>query len=348
MSEHKKTVTIDGSHGEGGGQILRTACALSAVTAKPCRIYDIRKNRKSPGLRYQHMLGLRALAKLCDGRLHGDEVGSTEVVFEPGTIKAQTIDVEIPTAGSISLVLQTLLLPSFYAPGAVNIRFRGGATDTFFAPTIDYHRFVFAALLNKIGLSTSLDIEKRGFYPKGDARVTAATKPGKPQNLICMERGSLQEIMIISGASQNLSKAKVAERQAQSAKELIERDLGCSVEIQIEYHNTLSAGTYINVIAIFENTVIGSSSLGEKKKRAEKVGVEAGKRFIREFDSGACIDVHAGDQIVPYLALADGSSSITVPKVSEHTETNLWVIRHFLDRQFEIEKKERSAKITIL
>lgn len=345
MKDSKRTITIDGSYGEGGGQILRTACALSAVAGIPCHITNIRKSRRNPGLKLQHLVGIRSLGDLCNGKIVGDSLQSEEIYFYPGEVRPTTLNLRIETAGSITLVLQTLLLPSFFAKGPVRINIQGGGTDTAFAPTIDYHRFVFLELLAKLGLRANVVIIKRGFYPKGDAMVKIEVIPGKPKSWVCSERGDLDKISIISGASESLKGGRVSERQAKAAEDLIVSKLKTKTERRIEYYSTLSPGSQINIIGKYKNTFIGIDGIGERGKRAENVGQEAALRFVREHDSGACIDQLAGDQILPYLSLAEGTSTVTLSHLSEHAKTNLWVIEKFLERSFKI-SKDKSKAIT--
>jgi RNA 3'-phosphate cyclase len=343
----RREISIDGSYGEGGGQIVRTAAALSAVTGVPCRIYNIRKNRKNPGLARQHVLGLRALALLCGGELSGDSLGSTEIALVPGRISAASLDVDIDTAGSITLLLQTLLLPSFFAPGAVRISFHGGATDTFFSPVIDYHRFVFSDILERLGLMSSTGIIRRGFYPRGGAEVGVEVTPGRISNWRCTERGRLRKVLIMSGAADILKERRVAERQAESAEKTLGFGPDVPVESVIEYFPALSAGSTITIAGEFENTAIGSDSLGRPGKRAEAVGGDAARAFLSEFNSGACLDAHAADQVLPYLSLAEGESLFSVSEIRKHATTNIWVIGQFLYRRIELEPLGAGAVIRI-
>jgi RNA 3'-phosphate cyclase len=346
--DEKKIISIDGSYGEGGGQILRTATGLSAITGIPCRIINIRKNRRKPGLAHQHVIGLRALRELCDGRLQGDSIGSLEIAFYPGRIKRRTLNIEIPTAGSVTLVMQTLLLPALTALGSVTVNFHGGGTDTFFSPSMDYYRFVFLKILDRIGLMAKAEIIKRGFYPKGGARVRFEIFPGRPGNWSCTERGELRGITIISGASDKLKESRVAERQAKSAEEKLKSELALPIEQKIEYSNTLSAGSFINIVADFEYTTIGIDALGERGRRAEVVGEEAAVEFLKEFNSGACLDKHAGDQIVPFISLAEGNSEVTISEIRKHTSTNIWVVKHFLDRSIELRAIGTKTALSII
>ena len=343
-----KIISIDGSYGEGGGQIVRTASALSAITKTPCRIFNIRKNRKNPGLRHQHLIGLSGLAELCNGRLEGGFLGSEEIIFNPGEIKANTINVDITTAGSITLALQTLLLPAFSAPGKVSINFHGGGTDTFFSPTMDYNRYVLFKILERMGLKANIQVIKRGFYPKGGAEVKVEVRPGNPTNWRCTERGALRKVTITSGASVNLRKPQVAERQAKSAEDKLLGKAELPIEKMIEYHSSLSTGSYICIIAEFENTTIGSDALGRPGKRAEIVGAEAAKGLLKEFKSGACLDKHAGDQIIPFASIAEGKSEFTVSEIQKHTYTNIWVVEHFLDRKILYAPNGTKTAISIL
>ncbi|MEW6143559.1 MAG: RNA 3'-terminal phosphate cyclase [Thermodesulfobacteriota bacterium] len=342
-----KEITIDGSYGEGGGQIVRTAAALSAITGVPCRIYNIRMNRKNPGLARQHVLGLRALARLSGGELTGDSLGSTEITLVPGRMTSASLDVDIETAGSITLLLQTLLLPSFFAPGTVHIGFHGGATDTFFSPVIDYHRFVFSNLLARLGLSCVTEVVRRGFYPRGGAEVGVKVIPESVSNWICTERGRLRKILILSGAAEVLKPRRVSERQAEAALKTLGFGTGVPIENVVEYFPTLSAGSTITIVGEFENTAIGADSLGSPGKRAEAVGDGAARMFLHEFNSGACLDAHAADQVLPYLSMAEGVSRFTTSRISRHTETNIWVLGRFLDRRIEVEPLGAGAVIRI-
>jgi RNA 3'-phosphate cyclase len=347
-------IEIDGSIGEAGGQILRTAVALAAATKKPCHIFNIRRGRPKTGLAAQHLLGLQALARLCNGKLEGDFLGSEEIKFWPGRVEPKDLSIKIETAGSIALVLQTLILPSLFAAlpikasieltqkpskkiSPVRIIFKGGATDTFFSPTIDHLRYVFLKILEKMGARVEISISRRGYYPEGRAEVEIKVFPSKLKNLNLTKRGQLKRILAISGASEFLRDKKVAERQLAGVREVLGR-LKLPLEEKAEYYLTFSPGSQICLIAEFENTVIGTDNLGKLGKRAEDVGKEAALELLREQKSEACLDKHLADQILPFLAMAEKTSMVTVSEVTDHCKTNIWVIEKFIKGEFKTEE----------
>jgi RNA 3'-phosphate cyclase len=234
------------------------------------------------------------------------------------------------------LVLQTLILPALFSLSPVKITFTGGATDTFFSPTIDYFHYVFLKILEKMGGKVDINIINRGFYPEGGARVEVKIFPGKLKSLNLTERGTLQKIISISGASAVSRSRKVAERQMAGVREILGK-LKLPVEERIEYYETSSPGSQVCLIAEFENTVIGTDNLGKLGKRAEDVGKEAALELLKEQKSEACLDEHLADQILPYIALAKGKSTITVSEITNHCKTNIWVIEKFIDGELKTE-----------
>lgn len=329
-------IEIDGSFLEGGGQILRVATALATITKIPCRVFNIRKKRPNPGLQTQHLLSLQALSKISDGKLEGDFLGSTEILFEPGEIKKEKISIKIPTAASITLILQSLIPVSLFAKNPLEINFEGGATDTFFSPTLDYFQFVFLKILEKMGAKFEIKIEKRGYYPEGGAKMKIKIFPQKLSPIILRERGEIKKIYIFSRASESLKQKKVAERQIRGVLNIFQ-GLNLPIQKEIEYLKTDCPGSSILVLAEFENTILGSDNLGKLGKKAEDVGKEAAIELLKEERSGGCLDKFMGDQILPYLALTGKKSQIVVSKITDHLKTNIWVIEKFLAGKFEIE-----------
>jgi len=226
-------------------------------------------------------------------------------------------------------------LPALLAPSPIKIVFNGGATDTFFSPTMDYFQYVFLKILGKMGAKVEINILRRGYYPEGGAKVEVKVFPFKLKNINLTERGSLKKILAISGASELLKSKKVAERQLQGAREVLGK-LKLPMEERVEYYQTQCPGSQICLIAEFENTVIGTDNLGKLGKRAEDVGKEAALELLREQKSEACLDKHSADQLLPYMALASGKSQVTVSEITNHCKTNIWVIEKFIDGKFEI------------
>lgn len=329
----KLMLQLDGSKFEGGGAILRTATALSAVTHQPLHITNIRKGRKKPGLRPQHLSGLRAVVDLCDANLQGDELNSEEITFKPGQIKSKPLTVNIKTAGSITLVLQGLIPAALQAPEPVEVHFKGGATDTFFSPTLNYFRQVFLKTLEKMGITVNLEVEQRGYYPEGGANLTATIEPAEPRTLHLKKRGTIQHILISSGASTQLEDKEVAQRQLQGAKKVLLEQL--PIEEEVNYYSTECPGSHISLTADFNRTVIGTDNIGKLGKKAEKVGREAASELLEEQQTKACLDKHMADQILIYMALAEEKSRVTVSEITDHCKTNIWVIEKFLEGSFE-------------
>ncbi len=336
-----KMIIIDGSQGEGGGQVLRTSTALSAILGKPCKIINIRSNRQTPGLREQHLQGITALAKLCNGSVKNAFVGSKEIEFYPGNDFEKEIEINIPTAGSVTLVLQSLMIAALGAKKNLSIKINGGATNTKWSPPADYAQNVLFPLLEKMDYRAELKIKTRGFYPKGGAEITCDLSPPKKlKNLVLDERGGVNIIKGVSICS-NLP-PNVAERQKKSAEKIL-NDSGYKTEIKTEISKTHSPGSALVLWAECENSVIGSDSLGEIKKSAEVVGKEAAENMIKLLSGGFSLDLHAADQVIPYAALAEGESSITVYETTLHTMTNIGVCEKLLGVKFKAEKNKISV-----
>ena len=314
---------------------MRTATSLSAITKKPCRVFNIRKGREKPGLAPQHLLGIQALAQLCNGNLEGGELGSQEVKFYPGEIEPKDLQIKIETAGSITLVLQTLILPALLAQSQIKISFDGGATDTFFSPTIDHFQYVFLKTLERMGVKAEVNILKRGYYPEGGAKLEVIVYPSKLKPLKLTETGVFKRIVITSGASESLREKKVAERQLAGTREILGK-LKLPIEERAKYYPSKCSGSQICLVAEFENTTIGTDNLGKLGKRAEDVGKEAALELLKEQKSQGCLDKHLADQILPYLAIAAGKSQVTVSEITNHCKTNIWVIEKFMGGKFQI------------
>ncbi len=320
-------IEVDGSFGEGGGQILRTTLALAAVLNREVRIYNIRAGRSEPGLRPQHLTAVRAIAEICSASLEGLEVGSTEFVFRPGTRKSGQFRFDIGTAGSITLVLQNLMPVFTFLRGRVEIDITGG-TDVKWSPPVDYVRLVTLPTLAKMGYQGTLQVARRGYYPKGGGKVRFEAVPQTILNPITeLERG---EVIKVIGVSHSVGLPRhVAERQAAAAERVVlERGLPApQIAIDISQGESgLGPGSGIVLCALTSRGgVLGADCLGERGKPAEEVGSTAGKMLVEELDSNGFLDRHMGDMIIPYMSLAEGISEISVTCVTQHTITNVKV-----------------------
>jgi RNA 3'-terminal phosphate cyclase (ATP) len=320
-------IEVDGSYGEGGGQVLRTAVALAAVLSKEIHVFNIRAGRAEPGIRPQHLTGVRAAAELCSGHLEGLAVGSTEFVFKPGKLRAGTFQFDVGTAGSVTLVLQTLMPILAFVPGPVQLEITGG-TDVKWSPPIDYLRLVTLPILKKIGYQGELELVRRGHYPKGGGLVKFSTSgTSELQPLIGENPGSVSKIYGISHAV--ALPRHVAERQAAAARKNLEEARLPSPTIDVEVvddRRQLSPGSGIVMFAGTENgSILGSDALGERGRPAEEVGSTAGRILVEEVESRAMLDRHMGDIIVPYLVLGEGTSEVSISRVTQHTRTNIKV-----------------------
>ncbi len=321
---------IDGSYGEGGGQILRTAVGLSAVIGEPVEIINIRKARPKPGLAAQHVKAVESLASICDAEVAGCELHSTSLTFKPGKIKGGYYDIDIGTAGSITLFLQCLMPAAMHASDTLMIKITGG-TDVQWSPGIDYLRFVTLGALSKMGYKCELALIRRGYYPRGGGCVEVIIEPSK------LERASFENntCSLVEGISHSSNlPAHVAERQAASARKAL-GDAGYDSRISNEINDYPSTGSGITLWC----GTMGGSALGKPGLRAEKVGENAADAIILELNSGEGVDVFLADQLIPYLALA-GGGSFTTRMISLHTRTNIWVTEKFLDVKFNIEELE--------
>ncbi|MBI1972121.1 MAG: RNA 3'-terminal phosphate cyclase [Candidatus Aenigmarchaeota archaeon] len=334
-------ITLDASVGEGGGQVLRTATALAAVLKEPCSIYNIRANRPNPGLREQHLQGLLAVAKLCNGSVKNSFVGSKEIEFYPGDSFEKRVEVNISTAGSVTLVLQSLMIAASPARENVGIKISGGATNTSWSPPVDYTKNVFFPLLGNMGYVADLEVKRRGFYPRGGAETACNLKPAKKlKNIRLEDRG---DVKIIRGVSvcANLP-GSVAERQRISAENIL-RKAGYDTEIKEEVVNPDSTGSALVLWAECRNSVLGADALGEIKKSAENVGREAAEKMVAQLQEDFSLDPHASDQIIPYIALAHGESSFTTSEITKHTLTNIGICEKLLGVKFSVGENKISV-----
>jgi RNA 3'-terminal phosphate cyclase (ATP) len=340
---------IDGSQGEGGGQILRTALSLACITGRPFRIANIRRGRAKPGLMPQHLMAVRAAREISAAEVTGDGTGSLELSFAPRRIVPGTFHFPIGTAGAVSLVLQTLLPPLLLARERSVLTLQGG-THVPFSPSIHYLSEVFLPLLGRLGGDVRLRLDACGFYPRGGGEVRCTVEPSRGfAPLSLTERGRLLRVRGISAVG-NLPH-HIAERQRQAARELLEERIGEEARIAIKTSEvpTPGQGTFIFLMGEYEHAVAGFTALGARGKRAEEVGREAAEEFLAHHATGAPVDPHLADQLVLYLALARGESRIATSRITSHLETNLRIAGLFLPFAYRLEgERDRPGMVTIV
>lgn len=333
-------ITIDGSYGEGGGQIVRTALALSCVTGRAVEIVNVRANRKNPGLQPQHLTGVLACGQIARAEVEGAALGSPRLVFTPGRITGgeYTFDVEQTagrgSAGAVSLILQAILLPLSRATSPSRVVLRGG-THVNRSPSAHYLTEVFLPTIRCVGVQADMEVVRWGFYPIGKGEIIARITPSPDLKGLTWDKpGPITRVSGMSAVA-NLPR-HIAERQRDAASRVLEgADVTC--DIHIVEAPAVGRGTVCFLKPDGENGAGGFGSLGEIGKRAEVVGREAAEECVTFVKSGAAVDRHLADQLLPYLALAQGPSTITTEAVTTHLLTNLWVIRHFVDREVRVE-----------
>lgn len=342
-------ITVDGSHGEGGGQVLRTVLALAAITGNEVRIVKIRAGRRVPGLQAQHLTCVLAAARLCDAEVEGAHLGSPELRFaprRPPRAGEYRFDVSEQrqggSAGAVTLVLQTLLLPLSWADGASRVTVRGG-THVPWSPPWHYLARVYLPILGEMGLSAQGHIRRWGWYPQGGGEVTVEVqgRPGRRfRPLQLLERGELRRLYGLS-AYANLP-AHVGERQRRRAEALL-RAAGLAAEWEVSEAPAPGPGSAVILVAEGAGWIAGFSALGERGKPAERVAEEACADLLRWWRSGAAVEMHLADQLVLPMALGSGPSSLGTCRVTPHLLTNAWAVQQMLPVQVEVQGEEGAA-----
>ena len=331
---------IDGSQKSGSGTILRLAVALAAATNESLHIYNIRQNRPQQGLKPQHLEAVLTAAKLCNAEIKGATLGSKELWFKPREVKGGNIEAEIGTAGSISMLLMAVLPICIFAKDKVCLHVTKGGTDVYHSPTINYLRNVFLPALKQMRLEATITAHKYGYYPKGMGEVTMIVKP--PHSLQPITLNSFGKLKRLKGVSvcTFLAHRKVAERQARAAhKYLSEKGYKADIQVVNDQSNPFQKGSSITLWAETDTfAIIGGDAIGELKKTSEAVGIKAAEKLNEELYVKPTVDVYLSDMLIPYLALAEGTSSFLTREVSDHLEANVWLVKKMLKVRFKIQK----------
>ncbi|MBI4152691.1 RNA 3'-terminal phosphate cyclase [Candidatus Woesearchaeota archaeon] len=337
-------ITLDGSQGEGGGAIVRVALALSTFTGQEFKVTEIRAGRPQPGLKAQHLAAINALKKICNAETNEVQLGSRELWYKPGKIKAGKYEFDIGTAGSITLFLQAIILPCLFAPKKMTLTVKGGTSGKWQA-SVDYLQQVLLPQLRRFVEKIELKILKRGYYPEGGGEIVLEIVPkwGKEEvtenvpKIRLVEQGTLEQIKGIVNLSSELEEQRVGERIRQAA-EMGLRPYHVPIDLRIEYVPSKSVGGEVVLWALYSTkedperinpVILGGDALLEKGKRSEDVAKEAVSELKEEIESGAAVDHHLADQLISFMALLPGSM-IKVRDVSSHTQTNMDVTEKFL------------------
>ncbi|MDD5337047.1 MAG: RNA 3'-terminal phosphate cyclase [Candidatus ainarchaeum sp.] len=321
-------IEIDGSYGEGGGQIIRTALSLASITKKSVLVRNIRANRPNPGLAAQHLTAARAVRSICRGTLSHCEIGSTEFSFEPGEIVGGKYDFNIGTAGSTVLVAQTLLplLLSASKPSVVRII---GGTHVMKSPSYDYFEKVFMPAIALFGAKAGCRLIKSGYFPKGGGEMELEAQPSRLSgNSAWLREESTSVLIRLSGLPLSIG--------VREKKVFVQNDIG-HVRIFEE------EGEPANAILAWSG-FLGSYALGEKGRRAEQVAQECLDALLLEKRAGSDVDCHLADQLLIYAALSDGGSRFKTSSTTTHSETNAYVISRFLGRRMALEGGDISVE----
>jgi RNA 3'-terminal phosphate cyclase (ATP) len=338
---------IDGSQKSGSGTILRLSVALAAILGESLHIFNIREKRSQPGLRPQHLEAVLAAARLCNARVQGATLGSREIWFTPSEIQGGLVEAEIGTAGSIPMLLLTVLPICAYAKRHVSLRVTKGGTDVRNAPTVNYLRHVLLPMLGRMGLKATLAVQKYGYYPKGMGEITLEVDPCPSLNAVRLERfGELRSVKGVSVCT-FLADRKVAERQADAARALLKSaGLLPKIEVVDDVSNPLQKGSSLVLWAETDSgALLGGDAIGELGKPSEKVGREAANNLLRELATRATVDSHLADMLVPYVALAQGNSAYLSGFMTEHLDTNIWLAEKILGTKFQVTKVENLYKV---
>ena len=337
---------VDGSHGEGGGQLLRMAVALSVLTEQPIRVARIRAGRKNPGLAAQHATAVGALAKMCDAKVDGLRIGSSTITVQPGKIRPGAYSFDVGTAGSVTLVLQALIPVAAAAPGPVRLRVVGG-TDVPWSPPADFFARVFLPLLRRVGGRVEVEVMRRGYYPRGGGIVETVVQPTREWSpLEFTELGKVERVRGIAHV------ANLPEEIPKRMKHAATRRLHGLADVKIEERiyrgeDAVGQGGALVLWADTDATVLGSDSLARRGASSEQVGEEAAVSLLAEIESGSTFDVHLTDQLLVYLARATGPSTFCARQISGHLDAMMWLLPQFLPCRFGVANEGPRMRVSV-
>jgi len=332
-------IYIDGSAKSGSGTILRYAVALSTLLGEDLHIDNIRAKRDKPGLRPQHLQVVLACKDMCRGSVEKAEVGSREIVYRPGKhIKGGFYEWEIGTAGSTTMLAMSLLLVGCFADRPSTFRISGGLFQDF-APSAYHMQYVLFPTLRKMGISAELEVKQPGYVPQGKGVIQVRVKPleARLSPLLLLEQGKVKRIEGIA-LSSHLKEQRVSQRMAEECEEML-RKRGYDAKIELIYDTQATQkGAVLSLCAETDTgCIIGSDRAGRPGRSSEEIGRYVARNLLEDLKTGAGVDRYLADQLIPYCALGDGVSQYTIPRMTEHVETNLWLVEEMLGARTELE-----------
>jgi RNA 3'-terminal phosphate cyclase (ATP) len=326
---------VNGGHGEGGGQIIRSAITISCITKQPIHVENIRNNRKIPGLRPQHLTAINILKKISNAQVIGAEIGSTELKFIPGNIENCELIEDVGTAGSIALILQVLIPVIAISQKKLSLIIKGG-TDVLWSPSIDYTQYVLKEAYSRIGIKFDLELTKRGYYPKGGGEIKLQVYPSKIKSITFSKRKTNNVKLICSYSK--LPFKEIDNKIKETVKKLTDANFIVNTEIKNE--EAIDSGASMLIYSIDENSIIGIDALYNTKTQQFELDLN---KFIENFS----IDENLADMLVVPASLCDGKTKFQTREITEHLETNLFVTSKITDCKYGIGKIKEGYEIII-
>lgn len=328
---------IDGSFGEGGGQVIRTAITLSCIMNQSVLIENIRKNRKNPGLKPQHLTALKILKKICNANLDPLKIGDTSLKFIPNNIQSLNLKEDVGTAGSISLIIQVLIPIIAICKKTIKLTITGG-TDVLWSPTIDYTQIVLKEAFARMGINFTINMIKRGYYPKGGGIIELEVTPSEKISPVILNKRKTKNVKLRCTFSK-LPIELINKQVNDIERKLVENDF--TVEKQVIEETALDSGASLMIDSIDNDSIIGLDSLFNKKSKKFDLDLE---KFIQNKYS---VDEHLADMLVLPASLANGMTVFQVDNISKHLETNLFVVSKITGCKYGIGKLRDGYEVRI-
>ena len=327
---------INGGYGEGGGQIIRSAIALSCITKRPIHLENIRKNRKVPGLRPQHLTAIKILQKVANAKVVGAEIGSTELKFIPGNIKNLELVEDVGTAGSISLILQVLIPVVAISQKKLSLTIKGG-TDVLWSPSIDYTQYVLRDAFSRMGIEFSFELIKRGYYPKGGGEINLQVYPSRVKSISFLQRKTNSVKLICTFSKLSIEKIK---NQIEEIKKKLTKE-NFIVEIEIKNQEAEDSGASLLIYSIDEDSIIGVDALFDKNTQRFDLDLD---KFVK---NSLGVDDNLADMLVVPASLGQKKTTFQVRKITKHLETNLFVTSKITGCKYGIRRLTNGFEVII-